>query len=81
MWKNGDVPRSDVPPKSNLVLQSPTTPGQFICGRIGQFHMWKNADIPRSDVPPVQTSSGEEEYYKRTALPVICSFAVLVLER
>ena len=45
MWKNEDVPRSDVPfPQSNLVVHSPTTPGQF--------HMWNNADVPRSDVPP-----------------------------
>ena len=75
MWKNVDIPKSDVSPPSikpshtesyytssvlhveecsctqvrcippsNLVVQSPTTPGQF--------DMWKNADIPRSKVPP-----------------------------
>ena len=47
MWNNADIPRSDVPPISNLVVQSPTTPGQL--------NMWNNADIPRSDVPPSQT--------------------------
>ena len=46
MWKNADIPRSDVPqlPQLNLVVQIPTTPSQF--------DMWKNVDIPRSDVPP-----------------------------
>ena len=29
MWKNADVPRSDVPLQLNLVVQKPTTPGQF----------------------------------------------------
>ena len=51
MWKNADVPRSDVLPlpKLNLVVQSPTTPGQF--------DMWKNADVPRSDVLPLPQSN------------------------
>ena len=45
MWKNADLPRSDVPSHlSNLVVQSTTTPGEF--------DMWQNADVPRSDVPP-----------------------------
>ena len=47
-----------------LMVQSPTTPGQFdpfLLPQLnlvvqspttpGQFDMWKNADIPRSDVP------------------------------
>ena len=43
MWKNADVPRSDIHPLTNWtsVVQRPTAPGQF--------HMWKNADVPRSD--------------------------------
>ena len=31
-------------PQWNLVVQSPSTPGEF--------DMWKNADVPRSDIPP-----------------------------
>ena len=87
MWKNANVPSSDVPPPTispsgtepyytrsvchveecvctqvrctpspqwNLVVQSPTTPGQF--------DMWKNADIPRSDVPPIDPSATEPYY-------------------
>ena len=49
MWKNADVPRSDVPPANHtLVLQSPSTPGKV--------DMWKNADVPRSDVPPTNSN-------------------------
>ena len=76
MWKNADIPRSQVTPslhqtscyrallhqvslpcgrmqmypghmyplpQSNLVLQSPTTPGQF--------DKWQDADVPRWGVP------------------------------
>ena len=32
-------------PQSNLIVQSPTTPGKF--------DMLKNAENPRSDVPPL----------------------------
>ena len=61
MWKNSDLPRSDVPPTNplNLVVQSPTTPGQF--------DMWRNADVPRPDVPPVEASGGAEQYYVRSS--------------
>ena len=45
-------------PQSNLVVQSPTTPGQFA--------MWKNADVPRSDVPPSIKPSGQKLYYTRS---------------
>ena len=38
-------------------------------------------DVYRSDVPPVLTSGGQEQYYIRTALHVICSFCVKLLER
>ena len=84
MWKNANIPRSDVPsppsiepsgtepyytrscwplPQSNLVVQSPTTPGQF--------DMWKNADIPRSDVPPPSIKpSGTEPCYTRSCWPL-----------
>ena len=43
--------------QSNLVIQSPTTPGQF--------DMWQNADVPRSGVlhPMLIESSGTEHYY------------------
>ena len=93
MWKNADVPMSDVPPpsiepsctqhyytrsvwhvaecrhtqvrctllpQSNLVVQSPTRPGQF--------DMWKNADVPRSDVPPppLIKPRGTQHYYTRS---------------
>ena len=61
MWKNADIPRSDVTPlpQWNLVEQSPTTPGWFA--------MWTNADVPRSDVPPPSSEpSGTEPYYTRS---------------
>ena len=44
-------------PQLNLVVQSPTTPGEF--------DMWQNAHIPRSDVPPLIEPSGTEPYYTR----------------
>ena len=65
MWKNANVPSSDVPPllQSHLVVQSPTTPGHVDPSPsmepsgtepyyTCQFAMWKNADVHRSDVPP-----------------------------
>ena len=58
MWNNADIPRSDVPPISNLVVQSPTTPGQL--------NMWNNADIPRSDVPPIIKPSDTDPCYTRS---------------
>ena len=52
--------RCTPPPEPNLVVQSPSTPGQF--------DMWKNADIPRSDVPPplLIKSSCTQPYYTRS---------------
>ena len=59
--RHADIPRADEPtPQLNLVLQSPTTPGQF--------DMWHNADVPMSGVPPhhlVIKPSGTEHYYTR----------------
>ena len=46
MWKNVDIPMSDVPP--------PSMEPEWYRALLHQveFDMWKNADIPRSDVPP-----------------------------
>ena len=60
MWKNGDIPWSDIlSPSLNWTqcLQSPTTPGQF--------HMWKNADAYPGQMytPQLFEPSATELYY------------------
>ena len=63
-----------------LMMQSPTTPGQFDPFLLpqsnivvespttpGQFDMWRKADVPRSDVPPPSIDpNGAEPYYTRS---------------
>ena len=55
MRKCADIPKWDVSPQSNPVLQSPTTP----C----LFDMWKHADISKWDVSPQIEPSASEPYY------------------
>ena len=50
------------PHESNLVVQRPTT--------LGEFDMWQNADVPRSDVTTLLIKpSGTELYYTRSVWP------------
>ena len=58
MWNNADIPRSDVPLQSNLVIQSTTTQGQF--------DMEECRHIQVRCTPPLIRASGTEHYYTRS---------------